>query len=701
MPDWLGQRGSRRKVPVLMQQENADCGAACVAMIAAHFGKPIRLDELRHESAGSSRGASFREIVVIAGRLQLVSRALRLSLDEIQKLKLPAILHWRMNHFVVLVRARRNSFIIHDPARGKRRVAIDEFAEAFTGVALEFSPSKGFERWCPQRAPGMVQIAGSFPHLYRYLFTILVLLLVSQLLALLPAIATQLLIDEAVLGQDRVWLLRALAGLGVVLLATLCIDGLRAWIALCTGTRLAIDSSVVMLAHLLNLPAEFVGRRHLGDLMSKLQSMTPLRDALTTHSINMIVQSGVVFSTALLMFVYSPAMAAVSVIGAALTIISTLAVQPMCRRLSEQQLVHRAAQNTSLVETLRSFDSIQAMALGQARLSHWQRSFTEAMNAGFVLGKVQLWRGVLANLISNADQLVFLSVGLTAILNKETTIGVLFAFIGLRARFNSAAIAVVDLLQKFAVLKVHTTRLADIAAAKAVPRPPPGAIQKRVVGAISVENLEFHYAGSGPLFTDLNFEVQQGQHVAITGPSGCGKSTLLKLIGGQLVAHGGSLRIDGIELGLWDRQSLAEQLAIVFQGEQLFLGTVAENISAFDVFPDLERVRQAARIATCWADIQALPMQTETVLGGNGATLSGGQIQRLTLARALYRNPRILLLDEATSQLDVESEKCVLDNIAQLGITVLSVAHRPQAIELASREIRLPHTGYSSGRGPL
>ena len=677
------------KVGLVLQQERAECGLACLAMISGYHGKAVDLHVLRRQFGSKHRGASFREIIPAASELQLVPRPVRLSIDELSDLQLPAMLHWQMNHFVVLTARRGNRFVILDPAMGKRLVSREEFGDAFTGVAMEFMPAPGYRRCRANRPPGLLRIASRFNRINRYLATILLLLCVSQLLALVPAVATQLLIDEVSLGRDRAWLYRALGGIGLVLLATLCIDALRGWIALYAGTRLAADSNICVLAHLLRLPVDFVNGRHLGDLMSKLQSLTPLREALVMHAVNAAVQVVVLVSTALLMLAYSPALALVSLLGAALTVLITLSLQPSIRRAHEQQLIHNAAQNSSLLETLRTYETVTAMALGPLRLAHWQSRFVKATNAGFRLGKIQLWRNAGTSLVTGIEQLAFLGFGLTGVVNKEVSIGVLFAFFSLRSRFTNAGVIAIDLMQKFSVLKVHTSRLADITEADPASDPLPGAIKKELDGRLATRRVNFRYADGPAVLTDLCIEIGSGQHVAITGPSGCGKSTLLKLLAGQVQPVSGLILIDDIERSAWNERALVEQTAVVMQNDQLFQGTIAENISAFDVVPDLGRVREAALLAECWTDIQAMPMQSETLLASAGAGLSGGQMQRLALARALYRRPRLLLLDEATSQLDVATEKRVLGNIASLGITVVSAAHRPHAIALATLEIDL------------
>jgi len=680
---------ARRNTPVILQHEKAECGLACLAMIAGHFGRAVRMDSLRESFRGAGQGATLPQLIDIAGRQQLVARPLRLTLAELSKLQLPVVLHWRMNHFVVMTKFGRRHVVVHDPAIGRRKVGSAEFNESFTGIALEFTPSKNFSRYREKQKISVIDFMGSIRHIHRYLVLMFCLLFVGQALALVPAVATQILIDEIMLGQDRVWLYRALGGLAVVMLLTIVLDGVRGWVGLYTGTRLATDSTISIVNHLLALPVNFVSRRHLGDLMSKLESLTPVRQAITDHGINALVQFVVLGTTFAIMFLYSPWLTAVSVAGLVASTALLIAVLPRSRQLSEQTLIERAAQNSSLIETLRGYETVRSLGLASVRRAHWQSHFLEATRAEVGQGKLAILRSAGGGLINATEQVAFLAFGMSGILEREITLGVLFAFISLRGRFGNAAISLTDLAHRFSLLRVHTGRLSDIALASPLQKSPPGAVARQVEGSLRARRLSFAYSVESRLIKDFNCHIEPGTHAVVTGPSGCGKTTLLKLLAGQLEAASGDLLVDGIETSLWDREELRKQCATVMQGDQLFQGTITQNIAAFAIVPDLARVRAAAVAAEIWKDIEKLPMRSETLVGDAGTGLSGGQVQRLTLARALYRRPRILYLDEATSQLDVETEKRVLRNIARMNVTVVSVAHRPNAIELANQVISL------------
>ena len=684
----LGLDRSRR-VPVILQRENAECGLACVAMVAGWFGHHVTLHGLRARHPPSARGATLGDLVKTAADLNLAGRPLRLEFADLRHLALPAMLHWRMQHFVVLTRMARGHAVIHDPACGKRRIPLAELDAGFTGVAMEFSEAEAFVRRMEREELSLLDFLRSCRRLGRYLALMLLLLVAVQVLALVPPVATQLLIDEVVLGQDAAWLYRALSGLALVLLIAAMLDALRRWTGLYAGSVLAADTTFNIVRHLYNLPAGFVKNRHLGDLMSRLESLTPIRRAITDSAIEGAVQAAVLATTFGIMLFYSRWLALLSAAGLVLSLLLTVAVLPAMRRLSEQFLVHKAHTDSSLLETIRAYDSTLALGLAPLRLAQWQNHFVAAMNTRVRQSKLAVWQGLGAALIAGAEQVLFLGVGIAQLTEKQLTLGALFAFMTLRNRLGGAAVGLLGVLQELFMLKVHVDRLSDIVLAEPLPPAPEGAICSAVRGSLQAKNLSFRYPGGPWVLRNFCALIQPGESVVIAGPSGCGKTTLLKLLSAQLAPEGGQVLVDNRELMLWNPQYLRRQFSTVLQDDSLFKGTIADNISAFDPEADLARVRDAAEAAEIWEDIRRLPMSFNTPVGDMGSSLSGGQRQRIVLARALYREPRVLFLDEATSHLDVATEGRVLDHLDSLRITVVSVAHRPDVLQRA-RILRLP-----------
>jgi len=694
----VGVRGPGRvlsmPLPVIQQSHRTECGLAALTMIANYYGNDLDLTAMRRRY-GELR-PDLRSMLDIAGSLGLVGRPLRLGLADVRQLGLPAVLHWEFDHFVVLAKVGRRGVVIHDPAAGRRVLDWNTFGSAFTGVAVEFTPAPRFSKQSARQLPSLRGLVRSFRRLPRFLSVMLFLLIATQLLALAPPVATQLLIDEVVLGQDRPWLHRVIFGLALIMLAAVLIDTLRRRIALFTGMRIATDSTTLIIRHLLRLPAGTVGRRSVGDLMSRVDSMQPLRVALTDTSLQFVVQASVLLATLTLMLVYSRLLTAISL--AAVVVISLLhaALLPRSRALNTEFVVASARAGNSLIESLRAYPAINAMDLGTPRLAHWQHGFTAAINAESRKQQLGIITGAGQGAIMVIEYALFLAVGIGGVLDKQFTLGVLFAFLSLRGTLMGAATALLGAGRQLYLARSHVDRVAEIVAETPERQAPRHALRQRLSGRIACQSLEFRYPGGPEILGGISVAIDAGESIVIRGPSGSGKTTLLRMLAGSLEADRGRLRYDGMDSRLWDRSALRRQFGIVLQSDRLFEGSVADNISGFEAEADVGRIREAAEFAAIWDDIQALPMALHTPLSGAGGGLSGGQAQRLLLARAIYRQPRILFLDEATSQLDHATECRVIENLGTLNVTRISIAHRSNALAAATRCIDLDNL---QGRG--
>ena len=657
-------------------------------MVAGFHGRHVSLTSLAAGMSTGDRGVTVVTLIDLATRHRLIARPLRLDARDVRGLRLPAILHWRMNHFVVLVARRRGKLIVHDPARGRQFISQAEFDDAFTGVAVEMAPAPDFRRRADRRPRAIDYVADLRP-VAGYVASLFLVSVAVQVLLLAPPIAAQVVIDEALVGQDREWLGRVILAMGGVMLAGVVIDALRGWVALYAGTRLAVDSTIGLVAHLFLLPAEFVRGRHIGDLMSRLGSLGPVRQALTDDTVVLLVHTSVVTVTLGVMLAYSPLLTAITVGTSVASLVSFGLLLRPHRVLSSSLLAERAAENSSLLESLRAFEVVRGHSMEDVRLGHWRRRFLRATSTTVRQGRLDIARAGISGVIAAVDQVAFLMAGVTGLMAGELTIGVMFAFFTMRGRFAGAVVGLADVSRRLAVVRVHADRLADIATAAPIVDGPATGIVRRPAGALRASGVDFSWSAGESLLTGFNVQIDAGEHVVITGPSGCGKTTLLRLLAGDLEPERGTVLVDGIELSLWDRRGLRQAVSVVSQDDRLFSGSIRDNVAGFADVPDVEAVRAACMTAAVWEDIVALPMGLDTPIGDAGASLSGGQRQRLMLARALYRRPAILFLDEATSHLDVRLERQLLSRLRDLPMTIVAVAHRPDAIRLAGRIVRL------------
>jgi ATP-binding cassette subfamily B protein RaxB len=399
------------------------------------------------------------------------------------------------------------------------------------------------------------------------------------------------------------------------------------------------------------------------------------------------VQLLIVLSTLGLMFFYSAKLMLVSLLGAMLSLAILAVTLPVNRRFGAEALIHGARQSSSIMQTLRGAASVQSLGIASVRLTDWQKHFFEATNARVQQSKISIMQGTAGGIIAASEQLLFLGIGINGVVEKEITLGVLFAYMSLRGRFAGAASGLAVVVQRLFILRTHTDRVSDILLAK--PQFNGGEIDKSVRGAIGARDLGFGYPGGRNIIEGFNCDITAGSTVVITGPSGCGKTTLLQLLSARLEPVKGFVLVDDIRARMWRTSALRQRLTVVMQDDYLFQGSIAENICAFDPAPDLLRIRNVASLAEIWADIEEMPMMHNTLIDDSASVLSGGQRQRILLARALYQNPAVLFLDEATSQLDVATEERVLNNLQGLGMTLISVAHRPDVINRAGHIISL------------
>jgi ATP-binding cassette, subfamily B, bacterial CvaB/MchF/RaxB len=687
-----------KTVKFTQQAESAECGLAALVMIARSHGREVDMAWARHRFPAASRRPDLASLLTMAGQFGLAARPLRAETGDLAKLRLPAILHWKFRHFVVLTRVRRRAVEICDPACGCRRIGARELNESFTGVALELTPLPDRAPTGGLRQPGVAGLLARLRGLHVYLAVMLLLLVVTQLLGLAVPVASQLLIDEFAAHQDRDGLAGLLAGMCCIMLAALVLDALRQHVALFTRARVSLDLASATVQHLLAVPAATLQRRTIADTISRIDSLQPIQTAMTDTALAAMVQLVTLFVTLALMIFYSPLLASVSLATLVGTVALQLATLPRLRARNMDGVIAQSQARQSLLESLTAAASVQAFGLASLRVNHWQRAFVRANNARTAQGRLILVAGTAQRVLGMLDQVAFLALGMAAIGKQTLTLGILFAFVTLRGRLAAALGGLLLAASDGFLLRNHLERVGDLLGVRA--RRPASDSARRAVpsGQLGCTALGFAWQDGERVLDDIHCEIEAGERVVICGPSGIGKSTLLRLLACELEPAAGSVHFDDWDAGLWDRDWLQNHFGIVRQSDRLFGGTVADNISGFSPNPDPERIRHAAERASVWQDLVNLPLRLETTLDDGGTGLSGGQVQRLLLARALYREPRVLFLDEATSQLDERTERRVLTNLAGLSATIVSIAHGVQAIGLGGRPICLG--GPANGKTP-
>ena len=678
---------SRGRVRLFRQTEVAECGIACLAMIADYHGYRIDLGSMRRRFAPSLRGAPLKSLMAIADRIGLAPRAVQLPLEELGNLHLPAVLHWNLNHYVVLERVKRGKALIHDPAYGTKWMNLDQVSKHFSGVALEVRPTTDFDRKDERERLKLSQLWRGMTGLKRAVGQMLVLSIVLQAFVLALPYYTQLAIDRVLPAQDGDLLLVLAFGFGMFLVLNVGASFLRSFVILSAGTTLGYGLATNIARRLFRLPIEWFEKRHVGDILSRFQSIGPIQNLLLTGAVAAIIDGMMAVLTLTVMLFYSPALALVAIAAFLLYLLVRLISFAFERDAIEETITTRAAEQSMLIETLRGMTALRLFNRETLRHAMWQGKLTESVNANVRFARIGIWQSTANGLIFGIENILTLYLAVSFVLTGGFSVGMVFAFVAYKTQFTTKAATLVDQLIAFRMIGLHLERLSDIALSEEdVSFGPSADAQTDLDGGIELRDVRFRYAPSEPLVLDgIDLTVAPGEHVAITGPSGGGKSTLVKILLGLVEPSSGEMRADGLTLEQFGYKSYHEQISAVLQEDRLFAGTLADNIALFDEAPDMDRIKGAARAAAIADDIGAMPMQYETLIGDMGSTLSGGQKQRVLLARALYRMPRMLVMDEGTAHLDTIHEKRVNAAIQDLGITRIIIAHREETIKAADK----------------
>ena len=680
----------RPRTRLIRQTEVTECGLASLAMVASFYGLEFDLGSLRRQFAPSLRGATLKSLISIADRLGFSSRAVKLPLDDIPSLHMPAVLHWDMNHFVVIERVKRGKALIHDPAGLSRWRSFDELSAHFTGVALELRPTGDFDSADRRERLRLRQLWQRITGFKRALLQTLILSVVMQAFVLASPHYMQVAVDAALPALDRNLLTVLALGFGLFTLINAGASLLRSLVLLSAGSSFSFGIAANIARQLFRLPIAWFESRLVGDILSRFQSIAPIQQALTQGAVAALIDGILAILIFIVMFWYSPALTLIALAAFALYLVVRAVSFSFQRRSQEETIVSHAREQTMLIESIRGMVTLRLFNRESFRHAEWQTRLMIAINADVRLARVNIWQQTANTLIFGLETIFSVWLAVKSVIDGNFSIGMVFAFMAYKTMFLARAVSLIDQGILFKMLGLHLERLSDIALAE------PDVSFARILpkadlhGRIELRDVSFRYSPADPwVLRDINLVVEPGDHVAITGPSGGGKSTLVKILVGLLEPDGGEVLVDGVPLAEFGHKNYHDQISAVLQGDSLFAGSLADNIALFDEAPDQERIMRAAEAAGIHEDIVQMPMAYESLITGEGSNLSGGQKQRVLLARALYRLPRILILDEATSNLDADLEHFIDISLRNLGASVINVTHRPDSLGTAGRVLQL------------
>ena len=692
------------RMRIQLQSELAECGLACLSMVASHHGHDVGLLELRRRFPLSLKGARLTDLIRVGNALGFQCRPVRVELEALRQLRLPCILHWDMNHFVVLREVHGDRVTVIDPAFGERRLPMSEVSEHFTGVALELTPDTGFTQRRAQPAISLRRLTGGVTGLWSALGQLLGLSVSLQVLALIGPFFMQWVVDQVLIAADRGLLLVLALGFGLLMLLQVAVSMLRGWAVMYLSATVNQQWTANVFAHLIRLPLDFFEKRNIGDVTSRLSSVQAIQRTLSTSFVEAVIDGMMAIVTLAMMIAYSPRLAAVS----ALAVFGYLALRAsLYRRLretTERHLVASARQQTHLLESIRGIQSVKLAGAEPLRRSVYSNLVVDTVNLEYRVAGITLGFSGANQLVFGIERIVVLSLGALLAMDNLFSVGMLVAYLAYKDQFVIRSSALIDKWVDLRMLRLHAERLADVVltepefetqpASAAVAESAHALLRADTPARIDVEDLSFRYGQGEPwLLRNCSFSIEAGSAVALVGPSGCGKTTLTKLMLGLLVPDEGRVLVDGVDVRSLGPEAYRRLLGAVMQEDSLFAGSIGDNIAMFDPDADPARIEEAARMAAVHDDIIAMPMAYHSLIGDMGSSLSGGQRQRLMLARALYRRPALLFLDEATSHLDLRRERLVNDAVRELPVTRVVVAHRPQTIAMCDRVLRLAEGG--------
>lgn len=680
-----------RKLPLILQTEGAECGLACLAMVAAFHGYKSDLQHLRRRFTVSLKGLNLAQLIELAGRMNLSCRPIRVELEGLEQLVLPAILHWNLNHYVVLKQIKGDKITIHDPAAGLSTITLAEASKHFTGVVVEVEPTIKFQKITERQSIRLRGLMGRVRGLKTSLLQALMLALALEIFALLGPFLMQWIVDDALVSGDKDLLTVIVVGILLLGVLRTIVSAVRSWVLLYLGTSLNLQWVANVMEHLLRLPIAFFEKRHMGDIVSRFGAISAIQQTLTTSFLAAMLDGLMATTTLVMMFIYSPPLGFVALGAVSLYGILRLLRYDALRTASEGQIVRLARQQSHFMETIRGIQAIKLFNRQADRKTRFLKMVVDSTNSGIQIQRLNITFQTINSFIMVVEGALILWLGSKSVLDRTFTIGMLLAFIAYKDQFTGRISSLIDKGIEVRMLRIQAERLSDIVLATPEPDLPQPLFASGIIEpSLELRNVRFRYADGEPWIVDgLSLCVGSGEAVVLVGPSGCGKTTLLKIMLGQLQPVEGEVLIGGIalnQLGLGYYRGL---IGGVMQDDRLFAGSLADNICFFDSAPDQEFVEKCAKLARIHADILKMPMGYNTLVGDMGSTLSGGQKQRVFLARALYKRPSILFLDEATSHLDTQLESKITAAIAELQLTRVVIAHRPETIAASGRVISL------------
>lgn len=671
-----------KRFGLVEQAEEMDCGAACLAMICRHYKIPMTLGKLREMANVTTEGATMDSLGQVGESLGFTTKGVRCTYNTLLGFDLPFIAHWEGYHYIVIYGLSKSHVWVADPGAGFKKMSVAEFEQGWTGNCLLFHPTGEAREDLRSQSPWS-RFFGYLVPMKKIIRDLFLAALIMQLLGLVSPIIMQNILDKVVVHQNYSLLNMMIMGLGITMVFSQLTELLSAYLSNFLTRKMDFNMMAHFCKHVLSLPVMFFAKRKTGDIIARFQENETIRRFMTESSIGTVLNAIMVLLYLIVLFQYSVSLTFVF-LGFLLPVVAiTLFATPKYKDYARKTFYAATESESFLMEVLGGAESIKAMAIERTMRLKWEKKYTKSLDIQF---RSEMFTSVvdgISELLKAAATIVILWLGARMVLKQEFTIGQMMAYNALVGSIMTPVLGLVGVWDELQETFVSMERLGDILELE--PEQQAKESTSRIIlpdldGDICCENLYFRYEENdgGYILENINMTIHQGSTVAIVGSSGSGKSTLSKLLVGLYPATEGKVTVCGYDMAALDLEYYRKNIGYVMQNNFLFAGTVAENIALGDNTPDQRQIVKSAKLADAHGFIANLPLAYEQVVGERGVGLSGGQIQRICIARALYHEPSFLIFDEATSALDGESEYNIQRNMKKIlsNRTAVVIAHR-------------------------
>ena len=680
-----------KRFRLVEQAEEMDCGAACLAMICRHYNIPMTLGKLRELANVTREGATLDSLARVGESLGFTTRGVQCTFQALLGFELPFIAHWEGYHYIIVYGLSKHHVWVADPGPGFRKLTVAEFEKGWTGTCLLFTPGSDMLQLAAARSPWLrfVSYLKPYKKILAYLF---IATFVIQILGVAPPIIIQHILDEVIVHENVSLLHVLIVGLILASVFTQLTTMMRAFLSNFMVRNIDFSMMSGFMKHTLSLSIPFFAKRKTGDILARFQENQTIRSFLTESTVTTLLNLLMVFIYFTILFLYSVKMTTLLLVLVIPILVMTVAVTPKLKAYARTAFQASTDAQSMLMEIIGGAETVKGMGIERPMRLKWEKKYAHSLDVVYRAQRFNILVGLLSQLFNAAVTISILWMGSDLVLAQELTIGQLIAYNALMGSVMSPLMSLVALWNQVNEAGVAMERLGDILEME--PEQKPGEITSRVLlpdlkGDIELKNVYFRYGGTETPYVleNISFGMRAGELVAIVGQSGSGKTTLAKMLVGFYLPTEGTITVDGYDLTVIDKEYYRAQIGYVMQSNLLFSGTIAENIASGEENPDRNRIIEVAKLADAHGFIANMPLAYEQVVGERGVGVSGGQLQRLCIARALYHNPRLLIFDEATSALDTHSESNILRNMQQIlkGRTAVVIAHRLSTIMSADK----------------